>query len=146
MAIKPKTTRGKPAAKKPAAKKKATAKKPTAKGHASTRRNEPEAKKKKEGPPNAREFAVQVAATLGDGFSIQQVLRVLEQTRKVAVTNTRRWGKVKIPHIAMVTMKTKPARAGYQGINPFTKQEQYFPPKPASRTVKLRPAKELRTL
>lgn len=43
--------------------------------------------------------------------------------------------------IAVVNIPAKPKR---QGINPFTKQEQWFAAKPASVRVKVRPLKKLK--
>lgn len=45
-----------------------------------------------------------------------------------------------------IVVVNKPAVKAHKGINPFTKQEQMFPAKPARRVVKIRPMKALKDL
>jgi nucleoid DNA-binding protein len=49
-----------------------------------------------------------------------------------------------VPGLMKITVKSKPARKAYKGIDPFTKQEKMFKAKPASRQVKVRPLKALK--
>ena len=46
--------------------------------------------------------------------------------------------------IGRVSVKKIPAKPKRKGINPFTKEEQVFQAKPASRRLKISPAKSLR--
>ena len=49
-----------------------------------------------------------------------------------------------LPGLLKITVTTIPAKPRRQGINPFTKQEQWFAAKPASVRVKVRPLKKLK--
>jgi len=49
-----------------------------------------------------------------------------------------------LPGLLKVTVASIPAKPKRKGINPFTKQEQWFAAKPASVRVKVRPLKKLK--
>src|SRR5690242_10099252 len=49
-----------------------------------------------------------------------------------------------LPGMLKVTVASIPAKPKRKGINPFTKQEQWFAAKPASVRVKVRPLKKLK--
>lgn len=49
-----------------------------------------------------------------------------------------------LPGLLKVTVATIPAKPKRKGVNPFTKQEQWFAAKPASVRVKVRPLKKLK--
>lgn len=49
-----------------------------------------------------------------------------------------------LPGLLKITVATIPAKPKRQGINPFTKQEQWFAAKPATVRVKVRPLKKLK--
>lgn len=49
-----------------------------------------------------------------------------------------------LPGLIKITVATIPAKPKRKGINPFTKQEQWFAAKPASVRVKVRPLKKLK--
>jgi len=49
-----------------------------------------------------------------------------------------------LPGLLKITVATIPAKPKRRGINPFTKQEQWFAAKPASVRVKVRPLKKLK--
>ncbi|MBN8886209.1 MAG: HU family DNA-binding protein [Rudaea sp.] len=49
-----------------------------------------------------------------------------------------------LPGLFKVTVAAIPAKPKRKGINPFTKQEQWFAAKPASVKVKVRPLKKLK--
>jgi len=51
-----------------------------------------------------------------------------------------------IPGLCKITVKHKPATPKKKGINPFTKEEQWFKAKPASNQVKIRPLKNLKDM
>jgi nucleoid DNA-binding protein len=49
-----------------------------------------------------------------------------------------------LPGLLKITVASIPAKPKRQGINPFTKQEQWFAAKPATVRVKVRPLKKLK--
>lgn len=49
-----------------------------------------------------------------------------------------------LPGLIKITVANIPAKPKRKGINPFTKQEQWFAAKPASVRVKVRPLKKLK--
>ena len=49
-----------------------------------------------------------------------------------------------LPGVFKITVASIPAKPKRKGINPFTKQEQWFAAKPASVRVKVRPLKKLK--
>jgi hypothetical protein len=49
-----------------------------------------------------------------------------------------------LPGLLKISVATIPAKPKRKGINPFTKQEQWFAAKPASVRVKVRPLKKLK--
>ena len=53
-------------------------------------------------------------------------------------------GSFTLPGLLKVTVASIPAKPRRKGINPFTKQEQWFEAKPASTKVKIRPLKKLK--
>ena len=55
-------------------------------------------------------------------------------------------GVFALPGLMKITVVQKPAVPARMGINPFTKQEQMFQAKPASRVVKIRPLKALKDM
>ena len=53
-------------------------------------------------------------------------------------------GSFTLPGLLKITTVSVPAKPKRKGINPFTKEEQWFAAKPASIKVKLRPTKSLK--
>ena len=53
-------------------------------------------------------------------------------------------GSFTLPGLLKISAISVPAKPKRQGINPFTKQEQWFAAKPASVKVKVRPLKKLK--
>lgn len=51
-----------------------------------------------------------------------------------------------VPGLMKIKVKVKPATKARKGINPFTKQEQLFKAKPASRQIKIQPLKNLKDM
>jgi nucleoid DNA-binding protein len=49
-----------------------------------------------------------------------------------------------LPGLLKITVASIPAKPARKGINPFTKQEQWFAAKPATMRVKVRPLKKLK--
>jgi len=52
--------------------------------------------------------------------------------------------KVRLPGIGIISLKFRAAKPKRKGINPFTKEEQWFKAKPAMNKLKFRPAKNFR--
>jgi len=53
-------------------------------------------------------------------------------------------GSFTLPGFLKITAISVPAKPKRRGINPFTKEEQWFAAKPASTKVKIRPLKKLK--
>ncbi|HET7656474.1 MAG TPA: HU family DNA-binding protein [Luteimonas sp.] len=53
-------------------------------------------------------------------------------------------GTFTLPGLLKITAVNVPAKPRRKGINPFTKEEQWFAAKPASVKVKVRPLKKLK--
>ena len=53
-------------------------------------------------------------------------------------------GSFTLPGLLKITAVNVPAKPKRKGINPFTKEEQWFAAKPASTKVKVRPLKKLK--
>jgi nucleoid DNA-binding protein len=51
-----------------------------------------------------------------------------------------------VPGLCKMVVKKKPATKARKGINPFTKEEVMFKAKPASKTVRIRPLKNLKDM
>jgi nucleoid DNA-binding protein len=128
----------KPAAKAPA---KAPAKKAAAKPAAKAA---PAAVKPiKEGFTKAG-LAAHLAETAGVELkSVKAVMAALEAT-VVGSLDKKGLGEFTLPGLLKVVSVKIPAKAKRFGVNPFTKAEQWFPAKPASVRVKVRPLKKLK--
>jgi len=55
-------------------------------------------------------------------------------------------GTFTVPGLMRINVKNIPATKARKGINPFTKMEQMFKAKPASKRVKIRPLKNLKEM
>jgi nucleoid DNA-binding protein len=86
-----------------------------------------------------------VAEAAGDGLSKKQVKSVLESLIAVAHAELKKAGQFTLPGFAKFRVIKKPATKARQGINPFTKQPQTFAAKPASKAVRARPIKAIKT-
>ena len=53
-------------------------------------------------------------------------------------------GSFTLPGLLKISAVSVPAKAKRKGINPFTKEEQWFAAKPATTKVKVRPLKKLK--
>lgn len=53
-------------------------------------------------------------------------------------------GSFTLPGLLKISAVSVPAKPKRKGINPFTKEEQWFAAKPASTKVKVRPLKKLK--
>ena len=75
--------------------------------------------------------------------AVKAVLAALEATT-LASMNKKGIGEFTLPGLLKVVAQKVPAKAKRFGKNPFTGQEQWFPAKPASVKVKVRPLKKLK--
>jgi nucleoid DNA-binding protein len=119
----------KKAAKKPAAKKAA---KPAA------------APKAVKGVLSKSELARHLAEASGvEGKSVKAVLAALEATVLGAISKKGAQAFV-LPGLLKMTAVSVPAKAKRFGKDPFTGAERWFPAKPASTKVKVRPLKKVK--
>ena len=74
---------------------------------------------------------------------VRSVLAALEGAVAASV-NKKGAGSFTLPGLLKITAVNVPAKPKRKGINPFTKEEQWFAAKPASVKVKVRPLKKLK--
>jgi nucleoid DNA-binding protein len=137
-------------AKAPAAKAKAPAKKPVAtKAPAKKPAAKPAAVKPTEMKPvkaalNKTTLIAHLAENSGvEPKAVKAVLTALEATT-LASMNKKGIGEFTLPGLLKVVAQKVPAKPKRFGKNPFTGKEQWFPAKPATVKVKVRPLKKLK--
>ncbi|MCO4864788.1 putative Histone-like DNA-binding protein (fragment) [Cupriavidus taiwanensis] len=146
-------TKAKPTAKtatKPAAKKAAATKAPV---KAAAKKATPAKKAAPAAAPVARPLkdtfnksslvAHLVAQTELEAKTVKTVLAHLENTI-VSALNKKGAGEFTLPGLLKVTAQQVPAKKKRFGKDPFTGEERWFPAKPASVKVKVRPLKKLK--
>ena len=74
---------------------------------------------------------------------VRAVLAALEDAVQGSVSK-RGAGQFTLPGLLKITAVQVPAKPKRKGINPFTKEEQWFAAKPASVKLKVRPLKKLK--
>jgi nucleoid DNA-binding protein len=74
---------------------------------------------------------------------VKSVLAHLENTI-VSALNKKGAGEFTLPGLLKVTAQQVPAKKKRFGKDPFTGEERWFPAKPASVKVKVRPLKKLK--
>ena len=74
---------------------------------------------------------------------VRNVIAALESTVQASVSK-KGAGSFTMPGLFKVSAVNVPAKPKRKGINPFTKEEQWFAAKPASVKVKVRPLKKLK--
>ncbi len=85
-----------------------------------------------------------VAETSGvSSRDVRAVLSALEGAMAGSV-HKKGAGSFTLPGYFKITSISVPAKAKRKGINPFTKEEQWFAAKPASTKIKIRPLKKLK--
>lgn len=132
---KPVAAQAKAPAKKPAAAK-APAKKPVA--------AKPAEMKPIKAALNKTTLVAHLAAASGvEPKAVKAVLTALEATTLTSMSK-KGIGEFTLPGLLKVVALKVPAKAKRFGKNPFTGQEQWFPAKPASVKVKVRPLKKLK--
>ena len=102
------------------------------------------AKTSKNKPLSKSAVLVAVAEAIGEEVSKKHVKLVVETLASVAHRELKKNGVFTLPGFAKFVVVKKPARPAREGINPFTKEMQKFPAKPASKGVRARPIKALK--
>ena len=74
---------------------------------------------------------------------VRAVLASLEGAVHASVSK-KGAGSFTLPGVLKITSVNVPAKPKRKGINPFTKEEQWFAAKPATVKVKVRPLKKLK--
>ena len=84
--------------------------------------------------------------TENSGVASKDVKAVLASLEVAAIASVSKKGagEFVLPGLLKVTSVKVPAKPKRRGINPFTKQEQWFAAKPASTKLKVRPLKKLK--
>ena len=85
-----------------------------------------------------------VTSAIGEDLSKKQVKLVVETLVEVGHKELKKTGVFVLPGFAKFTVVKKPARPAREGINPFTKEMQKFPAKPASKGVSARAEKAVK--
>lgn len=83
------------------------------------------------------------------GLQKKQVSQVFDELQDIIGKNLsgrNAPGQFTLPGLAKMTVKKKPATKQRKGRNPFTGEEITIAAKPASKTVKVRPLKNLKEL
>ncbi len=99
---------------------------------------------KKTKPLSKSEILNAVSEAVGDELSAKRVKAVVEHLVAIAHKELKKSGIFVLHGFAKFTVVKKPAKPARKGINPFTKQEQTFAAKPASKTVRARPVKAIK--
>jgi nucleoid DNA-binding protein len=77
------------------------------------------------------------------GRDVRAVMAALEGA-VVASIQKKGAGSFTLPGLLKITSVSVPAKPKRKGVNPFTKEEQWFAAKPATTKVKVRPLKKLK--
>ena len=81
---------------------------------------------------------------VGEEVSKKHVKEVVEALVDLGHKELKKKGLFVLPGFAKFVVVKKPARPARKGINPFTKLEQTFAAKPASKAVRARPVKAIK--
>jgi len=76
----------------------------------------------------------------------KDVAAVFEQLEDVIEKSLKKHGVFTMPGLCKMTVKKKPATKARKGKNPFTGEEIMIKAKPASKTVRIRPLKNLKDM
>ena len=104
----------------------------------------PTATAKKTKPLSKSEILTAVSDAVGEEVQKKHVKAVVEHLVAVAHKELKKSGIFVLHGFAKFVVVKKPARPARRGINPFTKQEQMFAAKPASKAVRARPVKAVK--
>ena len=95
-------------------------------------------------PLSKSEILNEVADAVGEEVSKKQVKTIVEALVATGHKELKKSGTFVLPGFAKFVVVKKPAKPARKGINPFTKLEQTFAAKPASKTVRARPVKAIK--
>jgi nucleoid DNA-binding protein len=95
---------------------------------------------KKTKPLSKSEILNAVSEAVGQEVSRKHVKEIVEALVATGHKELKKTGTFVLPGFVV----KKPARPARKGINPFTKEEQTFAAKPASKSVKARPVKAIK--
>src|ERR1700728_1688129 len=99
---------------------------------------------KKTKPLSKSEILKAIADAVGDEVSAKHVKAVIEHLVALGHKELKKAGVFVLHGFAKFSVHHKPARPARKGINPFTKQEQTFAAKPASKAVRARSVKAIK--
>src|ERR1700677_3384946 len=99
---------------------------------------------KKNKPLSKSAILQAVSDAVGGEVSRKHVKEVVETLVDIGHKELKKNGIFVLHGFAKFVVVKKPARPAREGINPFTKQEQTFAAKPASKTVRARPVKAVK--
>ena len=99
---------------------------------------------KKSKPLSKSDILNAIADAVGEEVSRKHVKEVVEALVEVGHKELKKNGLFVLHGFAKFVVVKKPARPARKGINPFTKQEQTFAAKPASKAVRARPVKAIK--
>jgi nucleoid DNA-binding protein len=99
---------------------------------------------KKTKPLSKTEILNAISDAVGEEVSRKHIKAVFEHLVDVGHKELKKAGTFVLHGFAKFVVVKKPARPARKGINPFTKQEQTFAAKPASKTVRARPVKAIK--
>ena len=102
------------------------------------------AKKSTNKPLSKSAILEAVTEAAGEEISRKQVKTIVEALVEVGHRELKKNGIFVLPGFAKFVVVKKPARPAREGINPFTKEKQKFPAKPASKAVRARPVKAVK--
>ena len=95
-------------------------------------------------PLSKSDVLAAVADAIGEDVPRKHVKAVVESLIDVGHKELKKSGIFVLHGFAKFVVVKKPARPARKGINPFTKQEQTFAAKPASKAVRARPVKAIK--
>ena len=99
---------------------------------------------KKTKPLSKSEILNAVSDAVGEEVSKKHVKEIVEHLVDIGHKELKKSGTFVLPGFAKFVVVKKPAKPARKGINPFTKLEQTFAAKPASKTVRARPVKAIK--
>jgi DNA-binding protein HU-beta len=85
-----------------------------------------------------------IGEEVGEELSRKHVKQIVETLVEVGHKELKKNGIFVLPGFAKFVVVKKPARPARKGINPFTKEEQMFAAKPASKAVRARAVKAIK--
>jgi len=95
-------------------------------------------------PLSKSEILNAVSEEVGEEVSRKHVKQIIETLVAVGHKELKKNGVFVLHGFAKFVVVKKPARPARKGINPFTKQEQMFAAKPASKAVRARAVKAIK--